>query len=138
MAFYALIYRSQATVPVTAAVLRDILDSARRHNRAHRVTGLLVYRDGAFLQLLEGARPAVLKLFETIGRDPRHADVVVVAEIENIRRFLPAWDMGFSAAKGIDPEVYLREDFISEEIARQLCATFPPAFSQELLAFLSD
>ena len=49
-----LVYVSAATVPFTDAALAQLLNISRKNNVAAGITGMLVYRDGDFLQILEG------------------------------------------------------------------------------------
>ena len=59
------------------------------------VTGMLLYRDGRFLQLLEGAEAEVRTLFAAIVADPRHHDLVVLRERHRVLRQFPTWTMAF-------------------------------------------
>ena len=56
---------------------------------------MLLFREGQFLQLLEGPEREVKSVFELVKRDPRHRDVtVLLAEAVDERQF-PDWTMGF-------------------------------------------
>lgn len=92
---YQLLYHSQATAKPTEAELQLLLERARRHNAEHYVTGVLLYSDGRYVQLLEGPEEAVQAIFTLIKRDPRHTQVVTLGEGRGPRR-LPAWSMGFN------------------------------------------
>ena len=59
-----LIYLSSAVRLATRDDLAQILGAARRNNRRDGVTGLLMYHDGTFLQILEGEETAVDRVFE--------------------------------------------------------------------------
>ena len=54
-----IVYISIATRPMGEEKLVELLQQCRENNRQRNVTGMLVYRDGAFLQLLEGGEDAV-------------------------------------------------------------------------------
>ena len=59
------------------------------------MTGVLLHRDGTFMQVLEGDEDVVRPLYGTIAHDPRHADVVNVwGSLSPTRRF-GDWSMGF-------------------------------------------
>ena len=104
---YALLYQSRATRGLDASDLRAILETAVVRNEALGITGLLVYGEmaklpgvpGLFLQWLEGPEAAVRALYDRIAGDPRHVDVVTVAEgpaevfTGNEGRLFPAWAM---------------------------------------------
>jgi len=93
--YYRLIYSSFETDPFKDAQLEELLRKSRRANLASEITGLLLYQDGHFMQLLEGSKPAVLSLFAKIKDDPRHRDVVVLLESETPNRDFQQWSMGF-------------------------------------------
>ena len=98
--FYSLAYESQASVPLTAPDLLDLLGQSRANNARLGLTGILLYRHGTFLQVLEGPRGQVDDLYATIERDPRHHEVsTVLAEDRRGRRF-PDWTMGFADVDG--------------------------------------
>lgn len=90
-----LVYASHATVPFTDADLDALLETCRRHNVAHGVTGMLLYRDGDFLQALEGEEDAVRETFARITRDRRHAGTVVLDQSPIHEREFGSWAMGF-------------------------------------------
>lgn len=54
-----LIYGSSSTDRFSEADLVPLLQQAREKNQRLNVTGMLLYRDGNFLQVLEGERETV-------------------------------------------------------------------------------
>lgn len=76
-----------------SATLDDILLSARRHNVANDVTGALICRDDAYLQMLEGPRAKVTETFGRILRDDRHLDVSLLWCGDAPFRSFPEWSM---------------------------------------------
>lgn len=93
---YYLIYTSLAKAPWGAESLQDLLERSRAKNARLNVTGMLLYQKGTFLQILEGPRAAVLELYNTIKRDPRHSDVFTIDRGEVRARSFPEWSMGFA------------------------------------------
>ena len=87
-----LLYASRAVDP-SPAVVNSILASARQHNQANGVTGILVYGGGIFMQAIEGGRQAISDLYGTIQRDTRHQDVVLLHYEEIVERRFSAWTM---------------------------------------------
>jgi hypothetical protein len=69
-----LLYASRAAAPPTLAIVDEILQQSRRNNPQRGITGILCYSGDLFVQVLEGGRDEVCELFDTIVRDPRHAD----------------------------------------------------------------
>ena len=92
-----LVYQSYATVPVGEAELTRLLAQSRAYNATHGITGLLLYNDGRFVQLLEGSEAAVRAVFARIIRDPRHAGVVALADGPAAHRLFTEWSMAFRA-----------------------------------------
>jgi hypothetical protein len=88
-------YVSSASIPFSNDELVDLLDISRRNNMLAGITGMLLYKDGNFLQVLEGEKSAVKALFEKVSRDPRHKGVIPLLEGEITQRDFPDWSMGF-------------------------------------------
>ena len=93
MEIFHLIYMSVAS-PMKPTTLDDILDASQRNNERRNLTGLLVYRLGHFIQLLEGDKPDVMAVFERIAADGRHSSARVLLAFESGERLFPQWRMG--------------------------------------------
>ena len=72
-----------------------MLEISRRNNALIDVTGMLVYRDGNFMQAIEGEEETILRLQEKIKRDPRHDGLITLLTQRIETRQFPAWSMGF-------------------------------------------
>ena len=91
---YNLVYCSRATAGVDDAAVQRIVGTARRQNAIHGITGLLVFGSGIFFQWLEGPRESIQTLLALLHTDPRHRDIVLLSETEEVRdRLFPDWDM---------------------------------------------
>lgn len=90
-----LIYSSHATREMTVQDLEEILAVSRARNALAGITGLLMYRDGIFLQCLEGNEGAVRDTYARILRDSRHHRVLHLIEERMDRRSFPDWAMEF-------------------------------------------
>ncbi len=73
-----LIYSSAATRELSEEDLMHLLDRARRKNSKLDVTGMLLYAEGSFFQVLEGEALTVDELFRIIAQDERHTQVVTI------------------------------------------------------------
>lgn len=93
--FTSLVYRSTARRSFTDDELEDLLVTSRSHNDACNITGLLLYRDGEFVQILEGHHRDVDALMASIGQDVRHHDVRVLLEEPIRARRFENWTMGY-------------------------------------------
>jgi Sensors of blue-light using FAD len=94
---YQLVYGSAATRPFGEAELADMLQTARANNQRLGVSGMLLYYDRSFLQVLEGDRATVEGLYAKITRDLRHGNVMVFCRGEVPEREFGAWSMAFHA-----------------------------------------
>jgi hypothetical protein len=112
---YELVYLSTSVpIDIGQGELERILASSRTYNRAHGITGVLLYENSEFVQLLEGERDAVLHLYhERIVHDTRHRGVHIAMEQPVLQRGCADWAMGFFrlsevlAAGSGHPEGYL-------------------------------
>lgn len=96
---FHLLYVSAAREPFGKAQLIELLEKARSKNARLGITGMLLYKGGDFMQLLEGDEASVRALFDTIRRDPRHQHCLVVFEEAVGERLFADWAMGF---RGLD------------------------------------
>lgn len=88
-------YSSAATTEFSDSDLAVLLMNSRFNNKRFGLTGILLYRDGRFVQLLEGPMDAVRERMAVIGADPRHDQVEIqLEEVLQQRRF-PEWTMGY-------------------------------------------
>jgi hypothetical protein len=91
---HQVVYRSRAAREVDDAVVDRIVATARRTNPAQGITGLLVFGSGVFFQWLEGPRDHITGLMARIRRDPRHYEVVMLSQNEELQeRLFPDWSM---------------------------------------------
>ncbi len=97
MSLYSLVYISLAVRKMSDAELSALLATCRKNNRELEVTGLLLYRDGFFIQALEGEKSVLDTLFDTIRRDQRHSDVLLIYREPIEERYFGEWSMGFKS-----------------------------------------
>jgi hypothetical protein len=97
-----LIYASAASRPMSSTELGALLARARERNTSLGLSGMLLYADGSFFQVLEGKPDVVLGLYERIERDPRHNQVTCIIHEPIPRRCFGAWSMGFSNLSAAD------------------------------------
>ena len=97
-----LVYCSRAAPGMDDESISRIIAAAKYHNPRFGITGLLVFGSGIFFQRLEGPRDNVTSLLKIITADPRHTDVVVLREENEIRdRLFPDWGMELVEAADI-------------------------------------
>ena len=88
------LYVSRAVGPQTTTVTGSILLSAQAYNQLHGISGVLCQGQGLYLQVLEGDRSAINRLYARIIRDPRHKDVELLQLEEISERRFSGWTMG--------------------------------------------
>lgn len=91
-----LVYASSAVELFTSEALIQLLERARHRNARRGVTGMLLYKDGNFMQALEGPASAVEALFNIIERDERHRGILPILQYATEERQFADWSMGFA------------------------------------------
>lgn len=107
MALQEIVYASIASEPLQASELRALLTQSRLANEAIGVTGMLVYRGGTFLQLIEGEQEVIAHLYDTIAHDKRHRVVDKIWDAPLKARSFSGWSMAFVS----DQTIGLTEGF---------------------------
>ena len=99
-----LLYCSVSETPqLTNVDLDHILASARRRNALEKITGMLLYYRGEFVQILKGEKKSVENMYEKfIGPDPRHTALNKVHQNTISHRSFSEWSMGFVGAAEIE------------------------------------
>jgi hypothetical protein len=93
-----IIYLSWASAPLTDDQLQELLCVARRRNKQLNVTGIMIYGNERFMQVLEGEEATVRALYEHIKRDARHHHITAYADKPIAHRAFAEWAMAFQAA----------------------------------------
>ncbi|MDF2918365.1 MAG: hypothetical protein K0S70_2582 [Microbacterium sp.] len=91
----SILYTSNARAPFDDDDLAALLAQSRASNAVRDLTGMLLYRGGRFVQVLEGPEPAVRDLLATIRQDSRHSDMRVLIEQPIAHREFREWTMGY-------------------------------------------
>ena len=103
-----LIYTSRAVPAIDQEELLTILRQSKANNAKSGITGALCFSGGIFLQVLEGGRSAVNKLYNRIGADPRHTDVELLLYEEIGERRFASWSMGQVNMSRLNPSLLLK------------------------------
>ena len=117
-----LIYSSASTRPMQDSDLVELLEHSRQNNAQSGITGMLLYENGSFFQVLEGEPDAVDQLFERIRQDPRHTKTVIIIREPIAKRAFGDWTMGFAnlGAEDFDQIVGLNDFFTSGSSFKKL------------------
>jgi hypothetical protein len=98
------IYASRATANLREADIQRLLERARHNNGERDITGMLLFIEGSFFQVLEGDAEVVDKTYETIARDARHDRVTQIIREPIAKRSFGEWSMGFTAIERMDAQ----------------------------------
>lgn len=75
---YAIVYVSTASTDLSKDEIISILNYSKSWNNEHDVTGLLLFSEGNFFQIIEGEKNTVSELFEDIQSDKRHQNIMQI------------------------------------------------------------
>lgn len=92
---YSLVYTSFALTLFDESDLENLLAQSRAANERADITGMLLYRNGRFIQFLEGPEAAVRELLDRIEADARHTDLRVLVDGRPAARQFGEWTMGY-------------------------------------------
>ena len=105
-----LMYASRAAAAVGHEELVAILRTSRSYNPTLGVTGVLCVcsASGVFLQVLEGGRSVVNRLYNRIATDPRHTQVELMSYEEIAERRFASWAMGQVEMSRLNPALLIK------------------------------
>ena len=131
-----LVYVSSATHLMAESELIDLLRTCRDNNAKAGITGMLLYKDGNFMQAIEGPEDAVTHLHRKILADPRHKGLItLVREPINTRQF-GDWSMAFrnvDLLSETEREAY--SEFLNEPFTEESFGSNPNKALKLLIAF---
>lgn len=120
MSITYIVYLSYMTKNYTIEEMNELLDSFRRNNEIHDITGLMLYKDGNVIQLIEGKEDDVLKLYNNISNDKTHIHIIKLLHKQAENRMFSDWKMGFVNYNKTTENSYGFTKFLSE-IKSDLC-----------------
>ena len=130
---YSLTYVSSAVRAFTADELQRLLAGSRQRNERDSISGMLLYKDGNFMQVLEGDESVVRATHARIASDARHSGLITLLQGTVSERAFAAWSMAFrdlNALGGRVVEGY--DDFLNTPLTDERFKRDPSA-SQRLL-----
>jgi Sensors of blue-light using FAD len=108
------IYASSAADTFQESDIPALLKLSRKANAARNVTGMLLYIDGSFFQVLEGSIDDVDAVYALIARDRRHQRITMVIREPILERSFGDWTMGYCAVSLSDVgDIVGQNDFFS-------------------------
>ncbi|MEO1243040.1 MAG: BLUF domain-containing protein [Pseudomonadota bacterium] len=97
-------YISAAKRFSTARELSEILAVSRERNLADNISGVLLYNDGSFAQVLEGPEEAVRNCYARIQADQRHSGCTKILEEHATERYFEDWALSCAVASTLAPQ----------------------------------
>jgi hypothetical protein len=88
-------YLSEAVSDMSFLGLMRLLESARAFNQTNGITGILLYDNQQFGQIIEGERASVMKAWKRIQEDKRHHRIELLEIREISERSYPEWLLRF-------------------------------------------
>jgi hypothetical protein len=109
---YHIAYVSTAKDGLRYDDISGILEIANKNNKLRGVTGVLVYCNKHFFQILEGQKELVIDLYNEISTDARHDNIIKLQENEISDRNFASWSMAF---KSYNKELRTLDNFNNEQ-----------------------
>ena len=119
---HQIIYVSAATHLFSDQELLDLLSHSRESNQRCGVTGMLLYKEGDFMQVIEGEQDVIRRLFERISLSKRHSMVTVLADAPVQERAFADWSMGF---RNLSPQDVSQTPGFTDFLNRRLIESRP-------------
>lgn len=93
--YFYLLYFGVASKEFTEPDFVELLEQARSRNAFLDITGKLLYCEGTFIQLLEGAEDAVKEVYASIVKDKRLIAIKTITTGHAEERYYSNWSMDF-------------------------------------------
>jgi hypothetical protein len=95
-----LVYVSNRKPNCTEAEIEKILVACKKNNPGLDITGILLYSDTKFIQMVEGNSKVITTLYDKIKLDNRHSSVMMISYGPIKERSFPSWHMGARKIQG--------------------------------------
>ncbi|WP_299255362.1 BLUF domain-containing protein [uncultured Aquimarina sp.] len=89
-------YVSTANKLLSNSDINELFEFVKINNNSLNITGILMYSDGNFFQILEGEKTRIQDLFKRILIDSRHYDVIKIFDHEMEKPTFSKYDSKFS------------------------------------------
>ena len=89
-----LVYVSNRKSTCNQSEIDKILASCKKNNPSLNITGVLLFSDTKFIQLVEGEAKVIMDLYDKIKKDPRHSSPMMISYNPISEKSFPSWHMG--------------------------------------------
>lgn len=133
---FFLIYVSSAVKLFSPSELLSLLEKCHENNSRQEITGMLLYKDGNFMQMLEGEEEAVRSLYRKIAGDHRHRGEMTLMQGYSEERQFPAWSMGFRDLSSAETHAAAGyNEFLNTKLTGEEFSSAPTRAQKLLLTF---
>ncbi len=108
-----LVYVSNRKPNCTEEEIEKILISCKKNNPPLQITGVLLYSDTKFIQMVEGDAKVLTGLYDKIKLDNRHSNPMMISYGPIKEKSFPSWHMG--ARKIVGSQVDFKTDITKED-----------------------
>lgn len=132
MSPHVIVYASLCVIPpaYAATQIDDLVAKARHRNASLGITGALIYSERHFAQAIEGEEADLNQLMESISRDPRHKDLVILEQAPIARRRFQRWSLGYSGPSVFVDQIIVRAIYEADRASNRGLV--------ELMRFMED
>jgi hypothetical protein len=95
-----LVYVSNRKTNCTSLEIENILESCKKNNPPLNITGVLLYSDTKFIQLVEGESKIIMELYDKIKLDSRHHKTTMISYGPIKEKAFPSWHMATKDIRG--------------------------------------
>lgn len=92
-----LVYRSRSTSDIGSLALFNLLTEARKKNELLDITGHLIFDGEFFTQWIEGPSSSLESLWNSLLKDDRHDQIMLISRTPIEQRRFSEWSMAFSS-----------------------------------------
>ena len=92
---YELVYCSESEPNLKYNDILNIVKMAREFNKKNNITGCLLFYNNQFVQIIEGEKGLIQRLYKKIEKDNRHEHVILLSQGTKDGRSFPNWSMAF-------------------------------------------
>ena len=130
-----IVYISISHRDLSEKELSDFLLDIRAKNKKLDITGLLLYNEGSFIQVIEGEKETIQTLFKLVKNDKRHTNIIELLTEPIVERSFPDWSMGF---KVINSKNLEKIPGFSELMNEKLDSKALPGIAKQVVELLNS
>tara|TARA_B100001750_G_C15373693_1_gene528656 strand:+ start:408 stop:812 length:405 start_codon:yes stop_codon:yes gene_type:complete len=107
-------YVSTANKELSKSDISLLFKTVRQKNDILGVTGILMFSEGNFFQIMEGEHHTINDIFKNIKVDPRHYNVIKILQKPTGNQFFNHYHSGFTTILNHE-EKYKLQSFLNNE-----------------------